>query len=150
MPPPTLNNNANSVALGPNDEDDGQYREDPSIYWKDPKYNKGFKYSPKPAAAPAPVNYNYNSEPNQYYKNNVASQPAQEPINYNYNSEPNQYYQNNVAPQPTYRQPAVYQPLYNQPAQQPYYQRRSEPVYSHPAIQAFDINSGSYTINYSG
>lgn len=65
---------------------------------------------------------------------------------------------------PTYRRPpppaAAYQPneqesIYQQPQQyhqyqpQPqYYQRRSEPFASHPAIQSFDINSGSYTINY--
>lgn len=132
MPPPTVNNNANSLnALGPDEEDDGQYREDPSIYWKDPKYNNGVRNVASKAAAPAPVNYNYN----------VNAAPKQ------------QYFENSVTPAPAYRQPAVYQPEPRyQPAYnpEPYYQRRSEPVYSHPAIQQFDINSGSYTINYSG
>ncbi|CAA9999139.1 unnamed protein product [Nesidiocoris tenuis] len=41
VPPPTTSNNDTPYpALGPNEEDDGQYREDPSIYYKDEKYNR--------------------------------------------------------------------------------------------------------------
>lgn len=123
--------------MGPDEEDDGQYREDPSIYWKDPKYNKGVKHSSSKAAAP--VNYN--------------------PPPQNYNSGPNQYYQNNIPatqPQPALRQPAVFQPepqryqQYQAP-QQPYYQNNYNAradFAAHPAVQNYDQNSGSYTITY--
>jgi len=136
VPPPTLNNNANSIPLGPDEEDDGQYREDPSIYWKDPKYNQGVKHSTKSRPI-APVTYTQPqyTQPQYTAPAPKARKPAfQQPI---YEPE-----------EPAYREP-VYQPpqpQYNN--YQPYYQRRSEPVYSHPAIENFDINSGSYTINY--
>lgn len=111
------------------------------------------KHSAKAAAAPAyrpPTNYN--SAPNQYYQNNVESAPAPEPA-----------YRQQAAPiQPTYRQPAVYQPepyqsrfqsgfqSYQAPQQQQRYYNPNQRAdfQSHPAIQNFDINSGSYTINY--
>lgn len=153
VPPPTLSvSNANSIPLGPDEEDDGQYREDPSIYWKDPKYNNGVKHSAKPAVPAYRPPTNYNSAPNQYYQNNVESGPAPAP----------EYRQQ--APQPAYRQPAIYQPepyqsrfqqyqapqqQYQAPQQQRYYNPNQRADFqSHPAIQNFDLNSGSYTINY--
>lgn len=37
--PPTLGNNKNAARpLGPEEEDDGQYREDPAVYYKDDPY----------------------------------------------------------------------------------------------------------------
>lgn len=40
VPPPTLKQNPDAYArpLGPNEEDDGQYREDPSVYYKNDPY----------------------------------------------------------------------------------------------------------------
>uniref|UniRef100_A0A336MP06 CSON014714 protein n=1 Tax=Culicoides sonorensis TaxID=179676 RepID=A0A336MP06_CULSO len=146
VPPPTLSvSNANSIPLGPDEEDDGQYREDPSIYWKDPKYNNGVKHSAVKPAVPAyrPPATNYNSAPNQYFQNNIDRSAPVAPI---------------VPQQPQYRQPAVYQPQpYQQPRYQPYQPAPQNRYYnpnaradfaSHPSIQNFDINSGSYTINY--
>ncbi|XP_063705952.1 uncharacterized protein LOC134835032 [Culicoides brevitarsis] len=143
VPPPTISNNANSIPLGPDEEDDGQYREDPSIYWKDPKYNNGVKHSAAKVAAPIyrPPS-NYNSAPNQYYQNNVQERVYHQP-----------------QPQQQYRQPAVYQPepVYQQPRFQAYQQAPQQRYYNpnarsdflqHSAIQNFDLNSGSYTISY--
>lgn len=163
VPPPTLSvSNANSIPLGPDEEDDGQYREDPSIYWKDPKYNNGVKHNSNKAAAPAyrpPTNYN--SAPNQYYQNNVQSAPHQQQAYRQPEPEYRQPQQEYRQPeqeyrQPAYRQPAVYQPEPYQPRfqsfqapQQRYYNpnQRSD-FQQNSAIQNFDINSGSYTINY--
>ncbi|KAL2715174.1 LIM domain-binding protein 3-like [Vespula squamosa] len=47
VPPPTLTS-ANSIANEP--EDDGQYREDPSVYYTDPRYTNGERYEPRPPA----------------------------------------------------------------------------------------------------
>lgn len=44
VPPPTVNDKTPN-SLGPNEEDDGQYREDPSIYYKDEKYNRPVQVS---------------------------------------------------------------------------------------------------------
>lgn len=70
VPPPTLT--GNSIAGTENEpEDDGQYREDPSIYHTDPRYTNGERYEPAPkykqhyvynqqqpiAATPAPIAY---------------------------------------------------------------------------------------------
>lgn len=49
VPPPTLTS-ANSIANEP--EDDGQYREDPSVYYTDPRYTNGERYEPRPPAQP--------------------------------------------------------------------------------------------------
>jgi len=135
VPPPTLNNNNNPYPLGPNQVDDGQYREDPSIYYKDEKYNRPAitpskfslnDYRPQPAYAPQPQQPRYTSTPPQYYQ-----QPSPQP--------------------PRYQAPATYQ--------QPYYQPRPQPQYSpynnvpqpfHPAIKNLDIYIGSYSIDYTG
>lgn len=43
--PPTLRNNKNDVrALGPEEDDDGQYREDPSVYYQDDPYAQKNSY----------------------------------------------------------------------------------------------------------
>ncbi|XP_026682959.1 uncharacterized protein LOC103514108, partial [Diaphorina citri] len=54
VPPPTL---VNENALQNADYDDGQYREDPSIYWKTDKFNSvpAAKSAPSKSAAPAPA-----------------------------------------------------------------------------------------------
>lgn len=54
MPPPTVSGNS----IGPNEpEDDGQYREDPSIYYTDPKYTNGETYDPVPKIPAVYQNY---------------------------------------------------------------------------------------------
>ncbi|XP_058127541.1 pupal cuticle protein 27 [Anopheles ziemanni] len=128
VPPPTLSN-SNYPPLGPNEEDDGQYREDPSIYYKDSRYNsKPAPYNPRPA----PVAYN--PAPQQYYRNTAA--PEVPAATY----QPQQ-------PQPQHR----FQPQ-PQPQQQQYYQPA---VPQHRADQwhpnaKVDINTGSYSLSYTG
>lgn len=47
VPPPTVN--GNSIADEKDDpNDDGSYREDPSIYYTDPRYTNGERYDPVP------------------------------------------------------------------------------------------------------
>ncbi|XP_046424785.1 uncharacterized protein LOC124182042 [Neodiprion fabricii] len=56
VPPSTIQGN---TVAGPNDpEDDGQYREDPSVYYTDPKYTNGEYYRPIPKRT------NYAKQPN--------------------------------------------------------------------------------------
>lgn len=58
VPPSTVQ--GNSVA-GPNDpEDDGQYREDPSVYHTDPKYTNGEYYKPASKRPNQPIFSSYN------------------------------------------------------------------------------------------
>lgn len=123
VPPPTLTN-TNYPPLGPNEEDDGQYREDPSVYYKDARYNS------KPNSAPA-------------------YQPRPAPVQYN--PAPQQYYQNNVTPAPAPAAPVYQQPQHRFQPQPQYYQapqqQRSE--YWHPNARV-DINTGSYSLSYTG
>ncbi|EDW14522.2 extensin [Drosophila mojavensis] len=138
VPPPTLTNN-NPYPLGPNEIDDGQYREDPSVYYKDEKYNRPIaasKFSlsdfgrgqqqqpqqPQYAPAPAPARPYYNPTP-QYY-----SPPT---------------------PQPRFYQPPAPQPYYapQQPQQRPY---AGLPEQHHPALRNLNIYTGSYSIDYTG
>ncbi|KAF6213998.1 hypothetical protein GE061_011727 [Apolygus lucorum] len=145
VPPPTVNNNQVN-ALGPNEEDDGQYREDPSIYYKDDKYNT-------PAAQPQQV-----YRPQQYHQQ---PQPAYQPQPQAYQPQPQpQAYQ----PQPAYQpQTQAYQQSYQQPAYQPQpYQQPQQHRFNsqaflnpaqfatHPAVRNIDYYSGSYSIDYSG
>nr|XP_029717714.1 pupal cuticle protein 27-like [Aedes albopictus]XP_029717715.1 pupal cuticle protein 27-like [Aedes albopictus] len=123
VPPPTLTN-TNYPPLGPNEEDDGQYREDPSVYYKDARYNS--KPSSVPAYQPRPAPVQYNPAPQQYYQNNVTPAPAPAAPVY-------QQPQHRFQPQPQY---------YQAPQQQ-----RSE--YWHPNARV-DINTGSYSLSYTG
>ncbi|XP_058812966.1 pupal cuticle protein 27 [Topomyia yanbarensis] len=122
VPPPTLNNNNhNYPALGPDEEDDGQYREDPSIYYKDARYNSK-PVAPAFQSRPAPVQYN--AGPQQYYQNNVAAAPA--PV-----------------------APAYQQPQHRFQTQPQYYQPQQRADYWHPNAKV-DINTGSYSLSYTG
>ncbi|RLU22600.1 hypothetical protein DMN91_004878 [Ooceraea biroi] len=62
VPPPTLTGNsiAGASNSGHEPEDDGQYREDPSIYYTDPRFTNGERYdpSPKPYRQHQPIGYN--------------------------------------------------------------------------------------------
>ncbi|XP_033231340.1 uncharacterized protein LOC117182305 isoform X2 [Belonocnema kinseyi] len=46
VPPSTLS--GNSIAGSNEPDDDGQYKEDPSIYYTDPRYTNGERYDPVP------------------------------------------------------------------------------------------------------
>ncbi|XP_026732988.1 vacuolar protein sorting-associated protein 27-like [Trichoplusia ni] len=87
VPPPTLNHSP-SNALTDGQEDDGQYREDPSIY-EDPKYNS--RAQPRPAPL------------RQYHQ----SEPAQAPVRYTQPAP-------TAAPAPQYTQYRQQQPVYTQ------------------------------------
>lgn len=145
VPPPTLTNN-NPYPLGPNELDDGQYREDPAVYYKDQKFNRpiaaskfslndfgrgGYQqpqqpqYAPAPAPAPAPARPYYNPTP-QYY-----NPPA-------------------PAPQPRYYQPPAQQPYYGHQQQQPHQPYAGLPEQHHPALRNLNLYTGSYSIDYTG
>lgn len=129
-------------ALGPNEIDDGQYREDPNMY-NDPRYNSkpskavNFRVNP----APAPARPAYQPQQQQNY------QPApqyQEPV-----------YQTTARPFYQARFSAPAQPNYYQAPQQNYY--RPQSTYQHPdQVNIFqghpasnlDLSTGSYTITY--
>lgn len=151
VPPPTLSA-SKAQPLGPNEIDDGQYREDPAEYYKGQKYNRpvaaskfslnNFQqqprpqptYNPAPAHNPAPA---YNSAP----------APYRPPAPQYYNPPPQQQ------PQPQHHQPQ-YQPNYYQPpAPQPQYNPynpNSQPSHFHPSVKSLDIWSGSYSLDYTG
>lgn len=147
--PPTVNQNQNYASaqpLAPGEEDDGQYREDPSVYYKNDVYNQPAQQSYQ---QPAYQQQTYQQPTQQYYR------PQQ---NYNPQSFLNSdFFRNfNSAPRYTPPQPA---PRYNNPAPRynnpvPNYNNHN-PGYNtgfvnfagHPA-QNLDINSGSYTVNY--
>lgn len=163
VPPPTIHNDRDSLypQLKDGEIDDGQYREDPKIYL-DPRYNsKPSKAATQFRANPAPVkpvipaqNYNFNSyqtTPAPY----VAPQTERPPFQTRFSAtaQPN-YYQ---APQQNYYQQPQ-QNYYQAPAQPSYYQPRNNyysnptPVdifQGHPATD-FNINTGSYSVNYVG
>lgn len=131
VPPPTLKNDYSAAKpLGPNEEDDGQYREDPSVYYKNepgtrsqPRYPQQ-TYQPQPSYQPQPAYQPaYRPQPQPAY------QPAFRPqSNFNFGSNFNTQPRYNYNPVP----PAF--PNYN-------------PFQGHPATNV-DINSGSYSVNY--
>ncbi|XP_026470612.1 cysteine-rich and transmembrane domain-containing protein YDL012C-like [Ctenocephalides felis] len=113
---------------------------------------------PKPSAAPS---YAVPQRKNFYFINNASPAPVSE--------EPKEdYYQPKSQPQQQYYQPQqqYYQPQqqqYQEPEPQYYQQRASQQYYQprqpvvvdmnqfrgHPASN-FDLNTGSYSVNYSG
>ncbi|XP_054269662.1 uncharacterized protein LOC128990996 [Macrosteles quadrilineatus] len=157
--PPTLPDPNSANYVGPEGEDDGQYREDPSIYWKDPKYNQGVPKSAKPT-------YSQTSYTNPAYSQNSYSQPAYSQQQPTYTRQQPTYTQQ----QPTYTQQ---QPTYTQQqptySQQPSYSQFSAPTprpntwqrswnppaapvdqnifLGHPASN-IDLYTGSYSVNY--
>lgn len=143
VPPPTLQqNNAAIRPLNPNEEDDGQYREDPSVYYKDEKYNNP---APARSAQPAPQQYNYQQQ-SQYQQPQY--QPQQQQQHQQITGFLNNYQQPRNYQQPA--QPAFRpQPSYQQP-QARYYNpdhANFNPYAGHPASN-FDVASGSYSVQY--
>lgn len=111
VPPPTL---VNENALQNADYDDGQYREDPSIYWKTDKFNSvpAAKSAPSksaaPAPAPAPSKQSWSAPQQQTRSWSAPQQPAQ-----NWNVAPQQNW--NFAPQPVPSWQAPQQSLWEAP-----------------------------------
>jgi hypothetical protein len=160
--PAALHNAVNNYpALGPDEIDDGQYREDPAIY-NDPRYNS------KP------------SKSTQFRVNQPAyKQPAYKPV------QQQQTYQQQSYQQPAYEEPQTQRPYfqsrfsapatpapvqsnYYQPQQQQqpqqnfyrsqqqpsnnYYQQQQQPdqhniFQGHPASN-LDLSTGSYSVTY--
>ncbi|KAL6260507.1 hypothetical protein P5V15_008031 [Pogonomyrmex californicus] len=142
VPPPTLT--GNSIAGNANEpEDDGQYREDPSIYHTDPRFTNGERYDLAPKYRQQPIAYN----PPQQTAPAAYNQPRYNP--------PVNYQPTTVRPrfQPEYR------PQYRSQYESQYQGQQLQSAYPSPAIPAgpqghvatnIDVNAGlaSYTINY--
>lgn len=131
--PPTLNNNYKQGSSLGSDYDDGQYREDPSIYYKSSSFN---------------------SAPNRpSYQNTYQSRPSYNQNSYNYNPQPSYQERYNPPHQQQYNPPQQqYDPpqqQYNSPQQQYYPKIDPNQFRGHPATN-FDVYSGSYSVNYSG
>ncbi|XP_037950302.1 altered inheritance of mitochondria protein 3-like [Teleopsis dalmanni] len=144
VPPPTLTSN-NPYPLGPNEIDDGQYREDPAVYYKDQKFNRPI------AASKFSLNNNNNNNYYQqpYQQPSYAPPPPPQPPRQEYRP---QYYNPPPPPPPQPRyQPQPYQQSYQQPYHQPNYNSYNNgPTFHHPAIKNIDIWSGSYSVDYTG
>lgn len=129
VPPPTLKINNNYARPLSEDEDDGQYREDPSVYYKNEPYSRPQSKIPQsiyrqPAYEPEPV---YNPQPS-YRPTSTPYRPSYQPAfrpqsNFGFSSQPNYY----NPPPPAY-------PNYH-------------PFQGHPATNV-DLISGSYSVNY--
>ncbi|XP_061393315.1 uncharacterized protein LOC133328785 [Musca vetustissima] len=143
VPPPTLTA-SKSTPLGPNEIDDGQYREDPAEYYKGQNFNRpvaASKFSlnnfqqqrPQPAYNPSPAPYNPAPAPAPY---NPAPAPYRPPAP--------QYYNPPSPPQQSYYRPQPPQPQYNP------YNPNPNPSHFHPAVKSLDIWSGSYSLDYTG
>lgn len=127
VPPPTLHvENGNAIE----DYDDGQYREDPSIYYKTDKpltTSGKFRINPIKVAPHAPHHQNapavpaaasFSAAPSFRYESHYQAQPQH--VDY-------RWYRPAPSNVPQYVNPAVYQ--------------------GHPATN-LDLYSGSYTVNY--
>lgn len=148
VPPPTVNNDNNISPLGPNDVDDGQYREDPSIYYRDDKYNtEPVKTVSQPARLQSnSFETNFKTNNNQFQPQSrfrLQQQPEYQSQSY---QQQNQFQNQQYQQQPSFEgrqfQQQQYQPSY-QPSSQ------ADLFRGHPATQ-FDINTGSYSVSYTG
>ncbi|GJQ85214.1 hypothetical protein Trydic_g12501 [Trypoxylus dichotomus] len=141
--PPTLNNNYEQLKpLAPNEEDDGQYREDPSVYYKNEAYANTDNRSPQTSYRP---NYQQTAYQQQAYQPEPEYRPQYKPPSYQQQS-----YQ-----EPSYQKPS-YQPAYQQPSYRPQsYQEPSyqEPTYQQPSyrpVTRFGFDSANNNNQYSG
>ncbi|XP_044756613.1 keratinocyte proline-rich protein [Coccinella septempunctata] len=159
VPPPTLKQNPSaSRPLGPNEVDDGQYREDPSVYYQNEEGLRGRNqyqqpqsiYRPEPRPQPA---YRPEPQPQPQFRPQPQSQ-----FDFNFNwdqpKQTPQYQPQYQQPRPQYYQPPAPQPTYRP---QSYYNPQPQPTWSqqnwahqfqgHPASNV-DIWTGSYSVNY--
>ncbi|CAO1442816.1 unnamed protein product [Diamesa tonsa] len=169
VPPPTIGNSQNSYpALGPDEVDDGQYREDPKIY-EDPRYNSKPSRAQaqfRPAAPVQQQQYRPVAPVQQQQQYRPAQVQQQQQPQYR---APVQQYRPTPIEEPSrssffdsrFSAPAQ-EPSYQQPRQQQYYQQPQQPsnnYYQNPSdVNLFaghpasnlDLNTGSYSVNYSG
>lgn len=131
--PPTVPDQDNYV--GPDGYDDGQYREDPSVYWKDPKYNKG---APK-YAAPVRTQITQPAAQPQYQPAQTWQQPAQR--TWQQPAQPTWQ-----QPQPAWQPQPSWQRSWDAPAA-PAVPVNQDIFRGHPATN-FDVYTGSYSVNY--
>lgn len=159
-----MNNDNNLSPLGPNDVDDGQYREDPSIYYKDDKYNtEPVKINSQPSRFQLNSFENGFSANQQRTENYKQFQPQTFQPQSRFQSEFQQpKFQAQSFQQQSQLQPQTFQqPQYQQQSFEPrqYQQQQQQQSYfpssqadlfkGHPATQ-FDINTGSYSVSYTG
>ncbi|KAK4881267.1 hypothetical protein RN001_004586 [Aquatica leii] len=153
--PPTIHNNQQVRPLGPEEEDDGQYREDPSMYYKEETYNQPQQqykstYTPRYTQPTYQPQYQqqYQHQPQYQQQQPRYQQQQQEPQYQQQSYRPSTKFNfddfisnrpQSVAPLPIQRQYNT-QPSYNQN----YY---NTPFTGHPATNV-DLNLGSYTVNY--
>lgn len=152
--PAALHNAVNNYpALGPDEIDDGQYREDPAIY-NDPRYNSKPSKSTQFRANPAPARPAYQQPA---YKPATQQQTYQEPAYEQPQTQTQRpYFQSRFTSPSAPAQSNYYQP---QPQQQQNYYR-SQPnnnYYQHPdQVNIFqghpasnlDLSTGSYSVTY--
>lgn len=163
--PAAVHNAVNNYpALGPDEIDDGQYREDPAIY-NDARYNSKpskstqFRVNSAPAyKQPAPAykqpTYQQPAPQQNYQQQNYQQQQYQQPA-YVEPQTQRPFYQSRfsapAAPAPI--QQNYYQPQQQQP-QQNYYRSQSQQsndnfniFQGHPASN-LDLSTGSYSVTY--
>lgn len=154
--PPTVNNNNNNYPpppLGPEDEDDGQYREDPSVYYqneqRDQPQQNNYRQPVYTPRYTQPVQKNSYQEPVRDIFEEFQSRPASRPQpayqRPRYEEQPRPVYQQQE--RPVYREPEQYQrPAYRpQSYQQPSFrpssnfgfqqQQQQQPSYNPPPPQ---------------
>ncbi|XP_057663008.1 uncharacterized protein LOC130898005 [Diorhabda carinulata] len=124
--PPTLNSDRNAIRpLGPEEEDDGQYREDPADYYKNDPYTQPRQpiNNPTPRYRPESV---YRQEPDTFEPEIV--QPSYRPQQ-SYRAQNTYRPQTSFRPQQSYKPQSYYrndpEPRYYEPEPQP----RPQPVY---------------------
>ncbi|KAK9887272.1 hypothetical protein WA026_021125 [Henosepilachna vigintioctopunctata] len=156
VPPPTLEQNQNFISK-PDGVDDGQYREDPGVYYRnDEGYKEGhqhplsiYRQNPQ-ASTQQQTDFRFNwDQPkllSQYQRQPQYQQPAQYRDHTHY-KEPLQHQQ----PRTQYYQPSASQYDWRSQSHynsQPSYNPRSwNQFQGHPASNV-DIWTGSYSVNY--
>ncbi|XP_076656447.1 cuticular protein 27 [Halictus rubicundus] len=155
VPPPTLT--GNSIANPNVPEDDGQYREDPSVYYTDPRFTNGERYAPVPRQpvqqpiqqqTPRPLPAPIYTPPR--YPPRVQYQPQPQP-------QHQPQFQPQLQPRPQYQ--PEYQPQYRSQYQPQYQGQQQQSIYPAAPLQSglqgrpapnADPNAGlaSYTVNY--
>lgn len=115
VPPSVTGNSINTNEP----EDDGQYREDPSVYYTDPRYTNGERYDPVPKNALRQQQVAYQQRQQLAYQPQALQKP-QQPLAY----QPQSAYQH-----PAYEQQIAYQPS-------PVSKSVASPAYQQPAIPA--------------
>ncbi|XP_011686490.1 PREDICTED: cuticle protein 8 [Wasmannia auropunctata] len=149
VPPPTLT--GNSITGNANEpEDDGQYREDPSIYHTDPRFTNGERWEVPAKYRTQPIAYN---PPQQIQQ--IAPAAYNQPKYKAPKGQSVKYRPAAVGP----RFQTEYRPQYRSTYDTQYQGQQLQPVYPSSAISAgpqghiatnIDVNAGlaSYTVDY--